>query len=198
MPNAVRKIESHAVATERFSGGRVKGSMVRTHVDWVRDHADRSEVIAFFEAIPASMRSVLLSSWYPFEDAIALDRVIMNRFGRGELRFLQHVGAYSARQYLTSLYRFMRRDGIHGFLRRSALLHEEVQDFGGATYVELSATEGRMVHERYDSYSPLHCSSAIGFYRECIRLHGGMEVDVWESQCQCRGEVSCTFETAWA
>ncbi|HKS25254.1 MAG TPA: hypothetical protein VJZ76_20835 [Thermoanaerobaculia bacterium] len=183
--------------TEHLNGGRVKGVMVRAHVDWVRDHRDRDEVIEFFEAIPRTMRTVLAASWYDFADVIALDRVIVDRFGGGQLPFLQELGAYSARQSLTGVYRFFQRSGVHEFFRRSALLHGQFQDFGTAEYEEVEGTAGRMRHGHYTSYSPLYCASAAGFYRECIRLHGGMRIEVGEPECQCRGDAACVFELAW-
>jgi hypothetical protein len=197
MQNAAEQLEPLETPAERFNGGRVKGVMVRAHVDWVRDHRDRDEVIEFFEALPRPMRTVLAASWYEFADVVALDRVIMDRFGHGELSFLQELGAYSARQSLTGVYRFFQRSGVHEFFRRSALLHGQFQDFGTARYDERAGTAGRMIHSHYSSYSPLYCASAIGFYRECIRLHGGMRIEVWETECQCRGDAACVFEMIW-
>jgi hypothetical protein len=198
MPNTARKLRSEIELTERFAGGQVKGSMLRAHIDWVRDHRDRDSVIAFFEGVPPSMRNVLAASWYPFEDAIKLDRIMMDQFGDGDLAFLEELGAYSTRLNLSGVYRSFQRMGVHEFFRRSAVLHAQFQDFGTARYEELGANEGRMIHAGYPSYSPLYCSSAIGYYRECIRLHGGTDVDVWESHCHCRGGETCTFEMLWS
>ncbi|HEX3580636.1 MAG TPA: hypothetical protein VH087_02660 [Thermoanaerobaculia bacterium] len=197
MAHAARNFDSLSELTERFAGGNMKGSMARAHIDWVRDHRGRDEVIDFFEAVPYRMRNVLAASWYSFEDAMKLDRIIMNRFGDSDLRFLEQLGAYSARLNLTGVYRFFQRAGVHEFFRSSARLHAQFQDFGTAEYRELSPCEGQMIHADYPSYSPLYCSSAIGFYRTCIELHGGKDVDVWESHCQCRGEATCTFEMLW-
>jgi hypothetical protein len=183
---------------EQFDGGHVKGWVLRRHIDWVRDHCDRDEVIAFFEALPRPLRNLVVTSWYGFKEAIEVDRMILNRFGDGDLRFLEHLGAYSARQSLNGGYSVLQRSGVHEFFRRSALLHAELQDFGTSTYLALEPTEGQMKHAEYSSYSPLQCSSALGFYRECIRLHGGGDVDVWESHCQCHGDETCTFEMSWS
>ena len=199
MPKTLQKIaNTHILAgAESVEAGNVRGSMIRGHIDWVRDYCDRDEVIAFFEAIPRRMRNVLVSSWYPFGDAMEIDRVIMNRFGRGELLFLEELGAFSARQNLRGADRLFYPSGVHDFFRRSAQMHTQFHDFGSAVYLEAGPTAGEMIHSRCSSFSPLYCSSAIGYYRECIRLHGGLEVDVWESRCQCHGDDSCTFELLW-
>jgi hypothetical protein len=189
MQNAAQKLELDTLQ-ERFAGGCVRGSVVRAHIDWVRDHRDRSEIIEFFEAVPPSMRTVLSAAWYPFADAIEVDRIIMNWFGHGELRFLEEIGAYAAKQEA-------RGSGVHAFFRRLASLHRQLHNFGNAVYREGSPAHGRMIHTAYVSYSPLYCASAIGFYRECIRLHAGGRAEVTETSCQCRGEESCTFDLAW-
>jgi len=199
MPNTLHRIaDTHILAgAESVGAGNVRGSMVRGHIDWVRDYRDRDEVIAFFEAIPRQMRNVLVSSWYPFGDAMEIDRVIMNRFGGGELPFLEDLGAYSARQNLRGADRPFHPSSVHDFFRRTTLAHTQSHDFGSAEYLEVGPTAGVMILSRYSSFSPLYCSSAIGCYRECIRLHGGLEVEVWESRCQCHGDDSCTFEMFW-
>jgi len=41
---------------ERLEFGRVKGAIIRAHLDWVRDHRSRAEIIALFEDIPDLLR----------------------------------------------------------------------------------------------------------------------------------------------
>jgi hypothetical protein len=185
------------LSTERFAGGNVRGSVVRAHLDWVRDHRDRTEIIEFFELLPPAMRTVVPASWYPFQDLIEVDRVILNRFGSGDLSLLEDVGAYAARRILDGLRRYPRSTSVHEFFRRTALVRTELQDFGAAKYQTVDEAGGRMTHEEEVSCSPIHCATAIGFYRQSIRLHGGAGVQVWESTCQCRGDASCTFELLW-
>lgn len=186
---------------ERQAGGHVKGSMLRAHLDWVRDHTSREETIEFYAALPDGVRrqvsTVLAASWYEFTTLIEIDRAILTLFGNGDPRFLERLGAFSAEVNLAGVYRFFRRDGVHDFFRRSALLHDQFQDFGTAEYAEESGTSGTMRHREYPSFSPLFCASAIGYYRECVQLHGGRTVEVAETECQCAGDEACTFEIRW-
>jgi hypothetical protein len=186
---------------EHLGAGRVKGSLLRAHVDWVRDHRSREETIEFFEALPAALRhelsSLLPTTWHSFSTLIAIDRAIVDRFGHGRIDLLEELGTWSARTTLSGVYRFFRRDDIHDFFARAALLHVQYQDFGTAAYDATSETSGRMIHRGYASYSPLYCASAIGFYRECIRLHGGSRITIAEVSCHCLGDGNCTFELAW-
>jgi len=186
---------------ECLAGGRVKGSMIRAHLDWVRDHAAREETIELFESLPPGVRQqvsmVLPASWYDFATLIAVDRTILTFFGHDDVRFLEQLGAYSARVNLAGIYRIFRREDLHDFFRRAAVLHRQFLDFGTAEYVELAPSAGVMHHRGYASYSPLYCAGAIGFYRECVTLHGGKDVEVMETECQCAGAEACTFAMAW-
>ncbi len=197
MKRIARAQNSGAPPTERLAGGNVRGSIIRAHLDWVRDHRDRAEIIEFFEVLPPPMHSVVAASWYPFHDLVNVDRVILTRFGNDDLRHLEDVGAYAARHSLGGLYRYLKSSSLHEFFRQSALVRAELQDFGRAKYEDVDETAGRMVHEKDLSYSPLACAAAAGFYRESIRLHSGEDVQAWESSCQCRGDRSCTFELLW-
>lgn len=175
--------------------------MIRAHLDWVRDHASRDEIIELFETLPADVRqqaaTVLASSWYDFALLIAVDRTILSLFGGNDERFLEQLGAYSAQKNLSGTYRSLHRDDLHELFSRAALLHRQFQDFGTAEYIEISPRSGCMRHHDYVSYSPLYCASAVGFYRGCIVLHGGKDVEVTETQCQCAGDAACTFVIAW-
>jgi hypothetical protein len=186
---------------ERLGTGRVKGSLLRAHLDWVRDHRSRDETIEFFESLPAPLRhalsAVLPTTWHSFATLIAVDRLIVDHFGHGRLDLIEELGTWSARNTLGGVYRFFRRDDLHDFFARAALLHAQYQDFGTASYDATGESTGRMVHRGYTSYSPLYCASAIGFYRECISLHGGTRVTIAESSCHCLGDAACTFELAW-
>ena len=62
MKRIARAQNSGAPPTERLAGGNVRGSIIRAHLDWVRDHRDRAEIIEFFEVLPPPMHSVVAAS----------------------------------------------------------------------------------------------------------------------------------------
>ncbi|HEY8848478.1 MAG TPA: hypothetical protein VIO12_04250 [Thermoanaerobaculia bacterium] len=180
-------------------GGRVKGGMIRAHLDWLRRTHSEDAATKLLRSLPqqvaAEIASTLPSSWCSFESVVTLDRAIAQQFGNNVLKDL---GRFSAKINLDTTYRLYKREDIHEFFRRSASLHAQFQDFGTAVYEKYNDQGGRMIHSGYACFSPTYCSSAIGYYEEALRIHGGRNVIVTESSCQCAGDASCTFVMRWS
>jgi predicted hydrocarbon binding protein len=193
---------SSTAEREVLQGGRVKGGMLKSHMEWVRKHHGDEGVKRVIAALPPNIQhevsSILASSWYPFASLVALDRAIEKTFPVAGGDTVRELGRYSSELNLTTTYRVFRRDDIHDFFGHSALLHSQFQDFGKVVYEQAGPTRGRMSHSDYVSFSPLFCRSALGYYEESIRLHGGKTPKVRETQCQCRGAKSCVFEMEWS
>jgi hypothetical protein len=189
-------------ATEFISTGRVKGTMLSAHVQWVREHRSAAEYVRLWDSLPREVRMsigmVLPVKWYEFAHLMALDHAIVDLFGSGSKSLLRDLGAYSARVNLTGAYKAYDRPGVHDFFASSARLHSQFQDFGDASYATRSANSGVMTHRNYSSYSPLYCESAAGYYQESVVLHGGKDVTVNEAECQCRGDGACVFVMRWS
>jgi predicted hydrocarbon binding protein len=126
---------------------------------------------------------------------VTLDRAIADQYGKNVLKEL---GRFSAKINLDTTYRLYKREDIHEFFRRSAALHAQFMDFGDAVYEKTGDHSGRMVHSGYACFSPTYCASAIGYYEEALRIHGGRNVIVTETSCHCAGDSSCTFVLRWS
>lgn len=189
----------HAGTMEKLDGGRVKGSMLRSRFEWLKEHhpeIDRDDVVTPLPEVTAERlkRGILSSSWYPFEDLINLDKHLRDRF-QGEMPdILQEFGRYSAKKNLTVI----RVMTPHEFFRNSVKLHERFQDFGKAEYEQTGETSGKMVYLDYPCYSPVFCESAFGFFEQCLVLFGATSQTVTEPRCHCRGDSSCTFSMSWS
>lgn len=184
---------------ERLDGGRVKGSLLSAHLECARDYGSRREFIEFFEEIPDSLRrqvsAVAPGVWYPFSSLIALDRLIIERFGGGDILFAEEVGTYLAQRSCAALSRFT--DGPHEFFSRAPFLHSDWYDFLSCEYIGTGRRSGTMLHRGYRAHSLIDCGIMAGFYREGVRLHGGSDVTIGESACRCRADAFCAFDISW-
>lgn len=188
---------------EVLEPGRVKGGMIRSHLSWIDEHRTAEEKKALLARLSpdeahALTGPILATAWVPFSWLIALDRAIIEEFGRGNPDLLADLGRYSARINLSTTYRAFTKDDIHEFFNRSAVLHSQFQDFGSAAYEKVNDTHGRMIHRGYTVLSPVFCSSAIGYYEGAVAAHGGKNAVVRELECQCYGEPTCTFDISWS
>ncbi|HEY3053585.1 MAG TPA: hypothetical protein VGK04_09390 [Thermoanaerobaculia bacterium] len=184
---------------EVLTGGRIKGGVIRAHLEWLRRNHGESAVTHLVQSLPAHLSteisSALPSSWCSFESVVTLDRAIAQQHGNNVLKDL---GRFSAKINLDTTYRLFKREDIHEFFRRSVALHAQFMDFGTVVYEQSGDHGGRMLHSGYPCYSPTYCASAIGYYEEALRIHGGRNVIVSESSCQCGGDAACTFVMRWS
>jgi hypothetical protein len=188
---------------EELSSGRVKGGMVRSHLQWVRDHHE-SDLKALLESLSAASarelsQPVLASSWYRFATLIELDRACAQRFGKDHPEeLIRDLGRYSARINLTTTYRVFNREDLHEFFANGAMLHTQFQDFGQARYERTGPSTGSIHYSNYTAYSPVYCESALGFFDSAILIQGASTSSVIEAVCQCHGASECRFEVTWA
>jgi uncharacterized protein (TIGR02265 family) len=186
---------------ESLAGGRVKGAMVKAHLQFVRDRLGEDALARMQAALPASVAAeldgLLVSSWCKFETLVALDRAIAKVAGRDENELMHELGRYSAQINLSTLYRAFDREDLHEFFRKSATLHRQFQDFGTAVYEQLGPTSGRISIRDSACFSPAYCASEAGYLEQVIATHGGTAASVSESACQCASGDHCTFELRW-
>lgn len=187
-------------AKESLEGGRLKGGIFRSHMQWIRDHHpdDLPRVIARLEPDAARQLggTILATSWFPFAWLMKLDQAIVDTFGGGD-DTLRDLGRYSATINLTTTYRLLDRKANHEFFRNSALIHAQFQDFGKVHYEQTGETSGQMIHTSDSCYSPSFCASGLGYYYGCIESHGGASPVIVETTCQCYGDDRCTFDMHW-
>jgi uncharacterized protein (TIGR02265 family) len=186
---------------EALAGGRVKGAMVRAHLQFVREHLGEETLARTIAALPAAVAAevegILVSTWCKFESLVALDLTIARVAGRDPRELMRELGRYSAQTNLSTLYRAFHRDDIHEFFRQSATLHRQFQDFGTCVYEQLGDSSGRISIRESSCFSPTYCSSEVGYLEQVIAAHGGTASSVTESACQCANDDHCTFELRW-
>lgn len=205
--SAVPEVNCRAMTTmnlrhESLAGGRIKGAMVRAHLQFVRDRFGEDALAKTLKALPAAVaaevQSVLASTWCAFESLVVLDRTIAKVVGRDERELMRELGRQSAQINLSTIYRAFHRDDLHDFFRNSATLHRQFQDFGDCQYERVGDTQCRITIRNAACFSPAYCASEAGYLEQVIATHGGKSARVAESTCQCAGDDRCTFELRWS
>lgn len=196
--NGTREVLSSGKNTEM-----VKGNMIAAHLNWVREQLApgdprKADLEPFWKRVPAASRDrmrkgILAGDWYPFADMVAVDRTIVDMFGRGDDALLERLGEYSADKNVPEA---ALVGDAHRYLHLHAKMHDRFQNYGRSEY-QPTFDGGRIVITGYQVYSPVFCSSAIGFFRRVLQRFGYESVHVRETECFCRGGKSCTFAMSW-
>jgi hypothetical protein len=82
------------------------------------------------------------------------------------------------------------------FLEGIAAFHEQYQKFGKVVFTKTDHG-AQMTYTDYLCYSPVFCSSAVGFFLESVLRHGGIDPKVVETKCHCRGDSMCLYDLRW-
>jgi predicted hydrocarbon binding protein len=187
---------------EALEGGRLKGSIIRAHLDWASKNlgAGAQEKIAEKvspETAQALGSSILATQWYPFRLLIEVDRAIIELAGGDPDGILLKMGRHSADLNLSTVRKVFPHRDPHEFFRKEAVLHNQFLSFGNAEYTKVDANTCHLVLKGYPCYSRIFCQSALGYYERAGELQGGTTVRVIETQCICRGDPGCVFEISW-
>ena len=180
----------------------VKGTMLQAHVDWaVAKHPGLRERVA--PRVGEQSRGYLtgahlVTEWVPFRCLVEIDRALAEGIGGPPDDVYRQLGYNSAQANLAGVYKSFVADEPHRFFDRGARLHDRFQNFGSAAYEQTGERAGRMRITGYYEYSPVYCTSALGYYRgvlEFMKVPG--PIRVVESLCHCSGDDACVFELNW-
>ena len=175
----------------------VKGSSIRSKLDFVRETFGATAERELRESLrrQADLGTILDSSLYPFDLYDRILVAIADRFYDGDASRLEEVGAYSAHQSLTTIYRaFAQGKDFLGFLSRISLLHERFYT-EGKMEVEV-APDRRGARIRLSGaprYSDADLFVAGGFYVGAGKLLGLDHIDYDLA----RSEQGATFHLQW-
>ena len=97
-----------------------------------------------------------------------------------------------------ALWRDFVSDEPHRFFEKQARLHNRFQNFGASAYAQTGPSSGQMRLTNYTEFSPVFCSSAVGYYRGALEtMKAPGPIRVHESQCTCAGDEACVFDLSW-
>jgi len=181
----------------------VKGSALIPGHKYLLKHygeAGMGKVLAKMDTAHATLmkEKLLASKWYPYQMFVSLLRATDDIFGRGDNTFLMDLGSLSAKEGLSSFYKFFIRAGKpKATLERLGKVWSSYFDFG--TMSLQKSEEGHAVLKLTDWSDPRKefCWASMGWLKGAIELAGGQNVRVVETRCSCLGDKYCEFEIKW-
>ena len=124
---------------------RLKGSVLRTRLAFVEQHAGPDALARVLARLPAdqatSLRSILSANWYPFELGTQLDRAVVDELGGGRPEFFLRLGAESADRNLGGVHKVFIKSDPHLFLSQAPTIYSLYYDRCNRTYERTAERE---------------------------------------------------------
>jgi uncharacterized protein (TIGR02265 family) len=181
---------------------RIKGSVLKARlalVDQLAPDGDREEVLS---SLPPedreTLRTLLPSTWYPFELGQRLDAAIVTRLGRGKADFFERIGEASAQENLTGVHRkFLVAGDPQAFLAQAPMIYSFYYDQGHREYEKAGPREAVLTTFDAPTFSAADCATVIGWHRHALEMCGARNARVVEEECRARGGRVCRYRLSW-
>ena len=180
----------------------VKGSVLLSRLDFVREHFGEEGVASLLEALTDEDRGVttrlLPAQWYPFELGERIDDAIMTVLGRGDPGTFHRLGVRSAEVNLAGVHAvFVHVGDPHGLLRRAPAIYKLYYDTGSRSYEKTGEHSCRLTTRDSEGYSRADCFTVIGWHQRAVELCGGRNVRIEHPDCRVEGARTCQYDISW-
>jgi hypothetical protein len=177
--------------------GRVKGVNMMTAVKALRSSREQAAKV-----LPPALHRyleerVLVSSWYPEEDLLALLQALGRMLPPAPDPFA-FMGRHTAREHLSGIYRGHVRPGnLEGMLTLGTALWRNYHDTGELTAKVESPQCAVLTLRNFAATSREFCRLLSGYFFE-LAVQGGTEkVDVVKLACSLDGADDCRWRMMW-
>ena len=182
----------------------IKGSVLRTRLAFVRDHAPEAGLDRVLGRLPENDRealnSLLASAWYPFDLGRHLDEAIVEELGGGRVEYFEKLGEASAEKNLGpgGVHRgFLVPGDPQAFLAKTPLIYSYYYDTGRRDYEKVGETEALLTTRDAEIFSAPDCLTVVGWYRRALEMCGAGSPRVVEEECRARGGAVCRYRLTW-
>ncbi len=182
---------------------QVKGSVLKSRLAFVEQHAGKDGVERVLAALPAAdraaLRSLVAIQWCPFELGRRLDDAIVSVIGNGRAAFFERLGAASADANLTSVHKaFLTRSDPQEFLAKAAQIYRLYYDTGRREYTRVGSKEAVLTTHDAETFSAPDCLTVVGWHRRALEMCGATDVRIVEEECRARGGTVCRYRISWS
>jgi hypothetical protein len=181
---------------------QIKGSVLKTRLAFVEEHAGKDGVQRVLDALPHEDRRTLGTAvavaWYPFDLGKRLDDAIVRVVGGGRLEFFEQLGEASATQNLATFHKgFLTKGDAHAFLAKAPAIYRLYYETGRREYAKTGDKEGLLTTFDAETFSAPDCLTVVGWYRKALEMCGVNGVQIVEESCRASGGDACRYRFRW-
>mgnify|MGYP006305373267 CR=1 FL=1 len=181
----------------------VKGSTLVPRWHYLKEHGTAEQIEKVKQRLPEGMRRIadgglLHNQWYPFEYFVALNRVLDEVLGRGDLALIPVLGRDAAQRVLPTVYRVFYRIGSPDFIiTQAARVWRQYYNSGRLSLERIGPKRVDLLILEFETPAVEHCLSIQGWLEKTLELSGGRDIKVHHSECRTRGHADCRYQAEW-
>ena len=192
-----------SIASAEVRMPNVKGSVLRSRLDFVANKFGAPTLERVLAALPAEDRRILErgllpAQWYPFGLGERLENAILGALGEGGRQTFLEMGRRSAEYNLAGVHKvFVHAGEPHQLLSRAPAIYQLYYDTGRRTYEKTGEKTCRLVTYESETFSEADCLTVIGWHQRAVELCAGLDAMVDHPSCRARGDDACEYLISW-
>lgn len=186
------------------SGSRIKGGVLISRLNMLRQHGGQGRVDEVLRRLPpedqAVLRKMILPiAWYPMELNLRLDTAIAEVLSpEDKRRAFIDMGRASAEESLHGAQHVFVRPGDPQFLLSQApQIYRFYYAVGSRTYEKTGPKAAVLRTFGAENVTETDCLTIIGWHERAIELSGGRSARVAHPLCRARGAPHCEYHCSW-
>ncbi len=181
---------------------QIKGAVLKSRLALIEQMAPGKGLPAVLGRLSPqeadTLRTLLPTSWYPFELGKRLDAAIVEELGGGRPEFFERIGAASAEQNLRGVHKqFLAEGDPQEFLSRAPMIYAFYYDQGRRDYEATGPREAVLTTYGAEVFSVPDCATVVGWHRRALEMCGARNPRVVEEECRARGGEVCRYRLSW-
>jgi uncharacterized protein (TIGR02265 family) len=187
------------------SGSRIKGSVLISRLNMLRQQGGAAQVEAVLGRLSAEDQSVLRKmilpiAWYPMALNLRLDGAIADVLSpEDRARAFIDMGRASAEENLHAAHSiFVRQGDPQYLLSQAARIYRFYYAVGSRTYEKTGPTAAVLRTFDAENVTEADCLTIVGWHQRAIEICGGRDVRVTHPQCRARGAPHCEYHCSWS
>ncbi len=182
---------------------KVKGSALRSTMNYLREHFTSEQVNRVLSALPAGHRDelskpILISTWYDSAILFNLMNAMARESGQPSEVLFHRLGRQSCDDGLNTVYRIFFKIGTPSYmLKFTVQVWRNYYDEGKFVVLSGSSNQAHIRLQDVSFPDSGMCVRVTGWLERALELSGARNIRMSHSACRFSGAPSCEWTATW-